>query len=89
VSSEDWARGLGWTSFEEQQFASLGRQDDSIFRDNDLRNAYDIGWFNHDVDTDYRKAARDFVIEWLDIEYGIDFDAQFDWDEWRERYAGG
>ena len=89
MASDDWAQGLGWSSFEEDQFTQLGRSDHDIFHDNDLRNAYDIGWFNQDVDKDYRTAAREFVVEWLHDEYGIEFDAVFDWDEWRERYAGG
>lgn len=88
MASDDWAQGLGWSRFEEQQFAALGHRDDDVLLDKDLRNAYDIGWFNQDVDTDYRAAARDFVKEWLSLEYGIDFDAEFDWDEWRERYPG-
>jgi len=40
-----------------------------------------------DVDPQYRQDAREFVIEYLDEVYGIDFDEAFDWDAWREAYG--
>jgi hypothetical protein len=85
----DWRQGLGWSHYEERAFSDIGRSDNAVFEDRLLKQAYDIGWFNHDVDKDYRKDARDFAIEWLSSQYGIDFDEVFDWGEWRERYANG
>lgn len=84
---DDWAEGLGWSSTEERLFADLGNANQDVFNDELVQQAFDIGWFNMDVGSDYREAAREFVVEWLHNEYGIEFDDVFDWDAWREAYG--
>jgi hypothetical protein len=44
--------------------------------------AMDSGW-----SPDQRTAIRDNLRDYLYDTYGIDFDAEFDWDAWRESYA--
>jgi hypothetical protein len=86
-NDDNWADGLGWSSFEEDAFERIGAENAFVFQDEMLQQAFDIGFFNMDVDKDYREAAREFVEEWLELEYGIEFDAVFDWDDWRENYG--
>lgn len=85
LSKDDWADGLGWSDFQESLFEGIA-SNDNLLNDELLQQAFDIGWFNQDVDSGYREAAREFVVEWLD-EQGIDFDEVFDWDAWRENYG--
>lgn len=89
MPTDDWADDLGWSSLEEALFSDLGAFHDSVFQDQDLQNAFHLGWFDKSIDKDYREAAREFVYEWLEVEYGIDFDEEFDWDTWREEYKAG
>lgn len=84
---DEWAEGLGWSSTEERLFEDIGARNENIFGDDLLQQAFDIGWFDMNVSTEYREAARDYVVEWLDTEYGIAFDDVFDWDAWREAYG--
>ena len=84
--SDDPFEGLGWSDAQEHLFQDIALNDD-LLNDAVLQQAFDIGWFSPDVDTEYREAAREYVIEWLDQEYGIEFDAVFDWDAWRENYG--
>jgi hypothetical protein len=85
---DDWADGLGWSSFEQDAFERIGNANGDVFHDQMLQTAFDVGYFNQDVDDSYREAAREFVVEWLHIEYDVDFDAEFDWASWRENYEG-
>lgn len=45
------------------------------------------GVFVDPVDADTRQSMFDALREWMDSEYGIDFDAEFDWEGWREWYG--
>jgi hypothetical protein len=84
---DDWASGLGWSHFQEDLFADLGRADTRIFEQDSLfKTAFDVGWFDMNADTAYRVAAREYVIDTLKLEYDLDFDLAFDWDSWRENY---
>lgn len=84
-SNDDWADDLGWSDDEERLFQDLGGED--LLSDGLLQQAFHIGWFDLSVDHDYRAAAREYVVEWLAVEYGIDFVEEFDWDAWREAYS--
>lgn len=85
---DEWAEGLGWSGFEEHLFENIGNANEAIFQDDLLQQAFDIGWFDMNVASDYREAAREFVYEYLEDVYGVDFDEVFDWDAWREAYEG-
>lgn len=87
AQDDDWADGLGWSSFAEDAFERIGNENAFVFQDDLLQTAFDVGFFNMDVDSGYREAAREFVTEWLSTEYGVDFDDVFDWDDWRENYG--
>lgn len=84
---DEWAEGLDWSNTQEHLYGDIGAHNEAIFQDELLKQAFDIGWFNMDVDHRFREAAREFVVEWLDTEYGIDFDEVFDWEAWREAYG--
>lgn len=84
---DEWADGLGWSEIEERLFEDIGERNELIFQDDLLQQAFDLGWFDMDIDHEYREAAREFVYEYLETEYGIDFDEVFDWDAWREAYG--
>lgn len=84
---DEWAEGLGWSSTEERLFEDIGNANENAFGDELLQQAFDIGWFDMNVSTEYREAAREYVVGWLRDEYGIEFDDVFDWDAWREAYG--
>lgn len=84
--SDEWAEGLGWSHRQESLFEDIA-VNDALYDDPLFKQAFDIGYFNQDVDKDYRAAARDFVETWLEEEYGVEFDEVFDWDAWRENYG--
>lgn len=84
---DSWAEGLGWSSTEERLFSDLGDANEAVFDDPLLQQAFDIGWFDMNVSGEYRESAREFVVEWLSSQYGIEFDDVFDWDAWREAYG--
>jgi hypothetical protein len=86
MARDDWAEGLGWSAAEERLFEDVA-VNDSLLGDELFQQAFDIGWFSPDVDHSYREAAREYVVEWLDQEYGVEFDDVFDWDAWREQYG--
>lgn len=87
MPDDSWAAGLGWSNFEAGLFEDIAIHNQAVFNDGLLMEAFNVGWFNMDVDSQYRADAREFVIEYLDDVYGIDFDAAFDWDAWREAYG--
>lgn len=86
-NDDDWSEGLGWSRTEELLFENLGRENQNVFEDELLQQAFDLGWFDMNVSSGYREAAREFVVEWLDSEYGVQFDDVFDWQAWREAYG--
>lgn len=47
------------------------------------------GYMDMEIDTPERNAAREALYEYLNDEYGVDFDEVFDWEEWREQYTKG
>lgn len=47
---------------------------------------YHNGFYNFDVSHDDRMAIRESLSSYLSSEYGIDFQAEFDWESWREGY---
>lgn len=50
---------------------------------------FDIAFINPDESPDVNATARDMFREWLQDEYNIDLDSEFDWDAWREWYSSG
>lgn len=87
--NDDWAEGLGWSNFQESLFEEVAPN--RLLRDDTdaklFQQAFDVGWFDMDASKAYREAAREYVIDTLAEQYGVDFDEQFDWDAWRENYG--
>lgn len=87
---DDWAEGLGWSETEEHLFSEMAETNSGLLdADPDFLQAFDTGWFDREASPEDRADARDFVIEWMDEVYGLDFDEVFDWAAWREDYEGG
>lgn len=86
-ANDDWADGLGWSDFQERLFEDVAQDQNSILDDDLFKQAFDVGWFDQDASSAYREAAREYVVEWLYQEHGIEFDEVFDWDAWRENYG--
>jgi hypothetical protein len=61
--------------------AELGWQDDFA------KMLFDIAFVHPDESPDVNASARDMLYEWMEQEYGIDFEADFDWETWRELYG--
>lgn len=93
--SEYWDSGE-WESHDNKNFGEdYGRLYDDVFGeqagsgwdDDFAKMLFDIGFVHPDEAPDVNAAARDMFFEWMDQEYGIDFEASFDWDTWRELYG--
>jgi hypothetical protein len=63
-------------------------EDTGAYDDRTAQVLFNEGYFNFDIGTDERVAIRNALDEYLMDEYGLDFDAVFDWDAWRDAYEG-
>lgn len=61
--------------------------DFDAFYDPIAQAMYNEAFFNFDAREGQISAIRDALEEYLAAEYGIDFDAEFDWDAWRDAYG--
>lgn len=61
--------------------------DFDAFYDPVAQALYNEGYFNFDIDPDQRAAIREALDEYMEHEYGLDFDDVFDWDAWRDAYG--
>jgi hypothetical protein len=73
-----------WSPTEHQLWDRMWNDDD--FHDPTAEALYHNGFYNFDVSTEDRVAIREALSSYLSDEYGIDFEAQFDWEAWREAY---
>jgi hypothetical protein len=51
-----------------------------------LQSLFDLAFVDMDVFMDDRTMGRELFAEWLEDNYGIDFDVEFDWGAWKEWY---
>lgn len=75
-----------WSEFERDQYTDAFGST-FAFNDGTAQALFNEGYFNHDIGSDERIAIRDALNDYLLQEYGIDFDAVFDWEAWREAYG--
>lgn len=61
--------------------------DFDAFHDPVAQTLYNEAFFNFDAREGEVSAIRTALEEYLATEYGIDFDAEFDWDAWRDAYG--
>lgn len=84
-----WSEGLGWGRNEQRMFTDIATEDRALYRDRFAQQLFHLGYFDMNADHDTRMRARGYMARHLREEYGVDFDAHFDWAEWRERYGAG
>jgi hypothetical protein len=72
----------GWSDDEFRMFDELVPNDEA-FNDQFLQLAYDYALFSPDQDYVTRVAMRDYLIDRLRDEYGVDFETAFDWNDYR------
>lgn len=64
-----------------------GFSDSGAFDDPVAQTLFNEAYFSPGSwDSDQISAIRDELANYLMDEYGVDFDAVFDWEEWREAY---
>lgn len=61
--------------------------DFDAFYDPVAQTLYNEAFFNFDAREGQVSAIRVALEQYLADEYGIDFDAEFDWDAWRDAYG--
>lgn len=87
MPSDDWlAANLDWSDEQERLFLNMAHDTD-VVNDEMLQQVFNVGWFDPDVDSEYRVAAREWVHDYVESYYGFDFDAYFDWEAWRDNYG--
>lgn len=97
MPSDYWDTGE-WSEYDNRGFGAEygGLYDDLMgdashggWEDDFAKMLFDIGYVHGDEQPDVVAAAREMLNEWLADEYDIEFEAEFDWDTWRELYGGG
>lgn len=87
-NDDDWlAENLDWSDRQENLFETMAHRDADILNDEMLQQVFHVGFFDFDVDHDTRVAAREWVAEYVENEYGFLIDEYFDWEAWREMYG--
>lgn len=84
----DWERDVPgwWDETENNLFDDLLGGESEIMNDPELQDLFHEALFDMDVDERSRAEAYDELIEYLWDEYGIDFELDFDWEDYREWY---
>lgn len=85
---EDWFVPDSWYTAEADMFFTMAGGDNDVLNDEHLQLLFDVAYFTDGINPDERHDAREALAEYLAEEYDIDFDAAFDWEAYREWYAG-
>lgn len=75
-----------WDDDEFRMFEDLDLPQDAE-SDRFVQLAYDMAFFDEHSDYETRMAMREFLFNFLQDEYGFDFNAEFDWDDYRAWYS--
>lgn len=78
----DW-----WSTTERDIYSDLVGNEPEIQTDEQLQMMYHMALFDLDIDPAIRAELHDQLGDYLWDEYGIDFDADFDWEAYREWYG--
>lgn len=76
----------GWDSKEYELFDDVLGGEQEIMEDRELQFLFHEAYFDRDLFGEYRATFQDGLEEYLWEEYGIDFDLDFDWDDYRDWY---
>jgi hypothetical protein len=79
VGDESW-----FNSTEGNLWSDLVDDLPSALDDRLAQALYHEAYYDHDILTPERIGAREALEDFMWDEYGIDFEAEFDWDAWRE-----
>lgn len=74
-----------WSSREQNMWGDFS--DFGVTGDVQAETLFHEAYFNFDLDTETINAIRDAFDGYMMEEYGIDFDAVFDWEAYREAYG--
>lgn len=84
--SEDWDVPDSWLNVEANLFYDLVDGDLDMLNDEYLKLQYDTALFMDGVTPQEREDAMTALEDYLLGEYGLDFDDNFDWDDYRDWY---
>jgi hypothetical protein len=71
-------------------FDQMAGYNDELFNDQWVRTLYDISLFDFgNVTKEDRALAINALRDYMEQEYGMDFDDVFDWEAYREAYDSG
>lgn len=59
---------------------------DDVFNDPWVSTLYDVAMWDFEVAPDFRQAAYDEFVRYMEAEYGIEWDEIYDWEAYREAY---
>lgn len=74
-----------WSAREQDLWGDI--EQFGVADDPQAQTLFHEAYFNFDLDTDTINAIRDAFDGYMMDEYGIDFDAVFDWNAYREMYG--
>lgn len=72
-----------WSDAEAHLFDGLGLPEDAA-NDSWVHLLYDMAFFSPELDHETHTAVQSGLYDYLANEYGFDFIAEFDWDQYRE-----
>lgn len=70
-----------WSDAEFRMFENMDLPEQA-FDDQFVQLAYDMAMFSPELDHETHVEMRKFLRNYLDEEYGIDFESTFDWDDY-------
>lgn len=75
-----------WDATQRDIFGELLGGEPEIMADGQLQFLFQEAYFDRSLDPADRALIQDYLEDYLANEYGIDFNAEFDWDAYREWY---
>lgn len=79
-----------WDNWPVEEYSLYSEVEESLGRasedDPHLAFLYHEALFDFDISPEFRSEVYGALVEYVDQEYGLDFDEIFDWDSYREYY---
>lgn len=75
-----------WDYEERELFKDLIGDEREALEDYDLQDLFHDALFDQDIGPEERALAYDDLLDYLFDEYDIDFEAEFDWEDYRDWY---
>lgn len=84
--ADSWSVPAHWSELEEQLWHDIIDARPMISGDEKAEMLFHAGYFSDGLTPGEYDAVKDALSEYLQEEYGFEWDDYFDWEAWREWY---